>query len=487
MGRLGWAFLNSKTMSIENFLLMRNEISLLAVILLILISEIFVSNKKTIINIAIILFVIHTIIGFLPMDTGELFGGSFRTNELVHFFKSVLNVGVIIVLLQANDWIKEKLIPKNKSSEFYILLFSTLLGMYYMVSAGDFLMLFIGIELATIPNAALVAYETGKRKSAEAGIKFILSAALATGVSLFGITMLYASTGSIYFAEVSSLLTNTPLAILGFLFFFAGIAFKVSLVPFHFWTADTYEGAPISIASYLSVISKASAVFVMIMVLFTVFKSLFDVWNYVIYGIAIATMFIGNLFAIRQTNIKRFLAYSSIAQAGFILLGMLANSQLGITTVVYFAAIYIFSNLAAFGVVQSISLKTGKENIDDYTGLYRTNPKLSLVMLMALFSLAGIPPVAGFFGKFFLFTAAASKGHYLLVFIAVVNVTISLYYYLLVVRAMFLRKSDNAIPFYNNSIATKAGLVIAVLGIFVIGLYSPIYEYITEISNFMFK
>jgi len=474
-------------MTIENFLLMRNEISLLAVILLILIGEIFVSNKKTVINIAIILFIVHTIIGFLPLEIGKLFGGSFRTNELVHFFKSVLNVGVIIVLLQANDWIKEKLSIENKSSEFYILLFATLLGMYYIISAGDFLMLFIGIELATIPTAALVAYETSKKKSAEAGIKFILSAALATGVSLFGISMLYASTGSIYFTEVSTLLTNTPLAVLGFVFFFAGIAFKVSLVPFHFWTADTYEGAPISVASYLSVISKASAVFVMVMVLFTVFQSLSAIWVNMIYGIAIATMFIGNLFALRQQNMKRFLAYSSIAQAGFILLGMIANTDLGITTVVYFAAIYIFSNLAAFGVVQSISHKTGKENIDDYNGLYRTNPKMSLVMLMALFSLAGIPPVAGFFGKFFLFTAAASKGYYLLVFIAVINVTISLYYYLLVVQAMFLRKGENPIPFYKNSIAAKAGLVIAVLGIFVIGLYSPIYEYIADISNFVFK
>ena len=474
-------------MSIETFLLMRNELSLIGVILLLLIGEIFMNNKKLLINITITLFIIHTIIGFLSIDTGMLFGGSFRTNNLVHFFKIVLNVGVIIILLQTNDWIKDKLILENKSIEFYLLLFATLLGMYYMISAGDFLMLFIGVELATIPTAALVAFETSKQKSAEAGIKFILSAALATGVSLFGISILYASAGSIYFSEVSLILTNTSLTVLGFLFFFAGIAFKVSLVPFHFWTADTYEGAPISVASYLSVISKGSAVFVMIMLLFTVFKSLFDIWEYLIYGLAIATMFIGNLFALRQQNIKRFLAYSSIAQAGFILLGMISNSKLGITTVIYFSAIYIFSNLAAFGVAQSISLKTGKENIDDYTGLYRTNPKLSLVMLMALFSLAGIPPVAGFFGKFFLFTAAASKGHYLLVFIAVINVTISLYYYLLVVRAMFLRRSKNAIPFYRNSLSVKAGLLLAVVGIFVIGLYSPIYTYIHEISNFIFK
>ena len=473
-------------MSLDNFLLMRNEMSLLAVILLILIGELFVDNKKTIAKFALAIFVLHTLVGFFPIKTGELFGGSFRTNELVFFFKSVLNVGVIIVLLQSADWAKNILAVENKAAEFYILLFSTLLGMYYMISAGDFLMLFIGIELATIPTAALIAYETGKLKSAEAGIKFILSAAVATSVSLFGISMLYAATGSIYFNEMVANIAHSDLAILGFIFFFAGIAFKISLVPFHFWTADTYEGAPISIASYLSVISKASAVFVLLMLLFTVFKSLEEIWKPLIYGIAVATMFIGNLFALRQQNMKRFLAFSSIAQAGFILLGMLASSKMGITTVIYFSAIYIFSNLAAFGVVQSISLKTGKENMNDYEGLYRTNPKLSLVMLLALFSLAGIPPVAGFFGKFFLFTAAASKGYYLLVFIATVNVTISLYYYLLVVRAMFLRKSAQAIPFYDNSILTKIGLVISVLGIVIIGLYSPIYEYVSEISNFIF-
>jgi NADH-quinone oxidoreductase subunit N len=202
-----------------------------------------------------------------------------------------------------------------------------------------------------------------------------------------------------------------------------------------------------------------------------------------LYIVAVATMFMGNLFALRQQNMKRFLAFSSIAQAGFILLGIMANDQLGASTVIYFVTIYVFTNLAAFGVVQSISLHSGKENMDDYNGLYRTNPKLSLVMMLALFSLAGIPPVAGFFGKFFLFTAAASKGYYLLVFIAVVNVTISLYYYLLVVRAMFLRRSENPIPYFENKIYMKLGLILAVIGVLSIGLYSPIYDYIFEISN----
>ena len=472
-------------MNWESFLLMRYELSLLAVILLLIVFEIFLNNKHkgSLITIAIILFTIHTIIGFLPLEDGSIFGGMFKNNALLHFFKSTLNVGVLILLLQSADWLKEKIVQQNKSTEFFILLFSSLLGMYYMISSGDFLMFYIGLELATLPVAALVAYETSKRDSAEAGVKFILSSALASGTALLGISFLYATTGTIYFDAMAEVLTMSNLSILGFIFFFSGLAFKISLVPFHFWTADVYEGAPISIASYLSVISKGAAVIILMIILFTVMKPLMPIWIKVIYMVSIATMFIGNIFALRQKNMKRFLAYSSIAQAGFILLGFLSNDQLGYTTIIYFVAIYIFSNLGAFGVVQTISLATGKENMDDYEGLYRTNPKLSLVMMLALFSLAGIPPLAGFFGKFFLYTAAASKGYYVLVFIAVVNATISLYYYLLVIRAMFLRKNENAIPFFKSQPYMRLGLILASIGILVIGLYSPIYEYIYSISN----
>ncbi|EAQ99926.1 NADH-quinone oxidoreductase subunit N [Maribacter sp. HTCC2170] len=472
-------------MDFSNFLSMRHEIVLLAITLLLVVAEIFIPQKKkhSIVHLAILLFGVHTLIGFLPTGETTLFGGMFRTNGLIHFFKNVLNVGVLILLLQSADWLQEKIVVQNKGTEFFILLFSSLLGMYFMISSGDFLMFYLGLELSTLPVAALSAYETANRKSSEAGIKLILSSALASGVSLFGISMLYATSGSIYFDEIIQVISSTDLTILGMILFFAGLGFKISLVPFHFWTADVYEGAPISVASYLSVISKGAAVFILMILLFTVLKPLMHVWENIIYVVAVLTMFIGNLFALRQQNMKRFLAFSSIAQAGFILLGLIAGNQLGTTTIVYFVLIYVFSNLAAFGVVQAISLETGKENIDDYEGLYRTNPNLSLIMMLALFSLAGIPPVAGFFGKFFLFTAAASEGYYLLVFLAVVNVTISLYYYLIVVRAMFLRKSDNPIPFFKNKIYMRLGLLITVIGILVLGLYSPLYDYIYELSG----
>ncbi len=450
-----------------------------------IVAEIFIhkNKKNSIVHLAIFLFGIHTIVGFISLDESSLFGGMFRTNNMIHFFKNVLNVGVFILLLQSADWLQEKIVNQNKGTEFFILLFSSLLGMYFMISSGDFLMFYIGLELSTLPVAALAAFETSKRISSEAGIKLILSAALASGVSLFGISMLYATSGSIYFNDIVEVITSTNLTVLGFILFFTGLAFKVSLVPFHFWTADVYEGAPISVASYLSVISKGAAVFILMILMFTVFKPLIHVWENMVYVVAIATMFIGNLFALRQQNMKRFLAFSSIAQAGFILLGLITGTELGTATIVYFVVVYIFSNLAAFGVVQAISLKAGKENMDDYNGLYRTNPNLSLIMMLALFSLAGIPPIAGFFGKFFLFTAAASKGFYFLVFLAVVNVTISLYYYLIVIRAMFIRRSENPIPYFKNKLYMRLGLIITVIGILVLGIYSPLYDYIYELSS----
>jgi len=476
-------------MNWESLLLMRNELGLLAVILLLLIFEIFSTKeqKGKIVSVAIVLFMIHTVIGFLPLNQGTLFGGMFKTHALLYFFKNTLNIGVLILLLQSAEWLNKNVVEQNKATEFFVLLFSSLLGMYFMISAGDFLMFYIGLELATLPVAALVAYETYKRDSAEGGVKLVLSSALASGTALLGISFLYATTGTIYFDAMATILGSSNLSVLGFIFFFSGLAFKISLVPFHFWTADVYQGAPISIASFLSVISKGSAVMILMIILFTVMKPLMPVWSKIIYIVAIATMFIGNLFALRQQNMKRFLAYSSIAQAGFILLGFLSNDQLGYSTIVYFLAVYIFSNLGAFGVVQALSTASGKENMDDYEGLYRTNPKLSLVMMLALFSLAGIPPLAGFFGKFFLYTAAASKGYYFLVFIAVVNATISLYYYLLVIRAMFLRKNQNAIPFFKSKIYMRLGLILAALGILITGVYSPLYNYIFEISNSFLK
>jgi NADH-quinone oxidoreductase subunit N len=470
-------------MNFENFLLMRQELVLIGIVLIVLITEIFTDKdqKGIITPLAITLFAIHTIIGFLPLAEGSIFGGSFNTSALINTMKNVLNLGVLIILIQSSFWLNQET-QKSKVSEFYLVLLSTLVGMFYMISSGDFLMFYIGLETATIPLAALAAFDRYKNKSAEAGIKLILSSALSSGILLYGISMIYGTTGSVYFKDVAPMISPTnALQILAFIFYFSGMAFKMSLVPFHLWTADVYEGAPVNITSYLSVISKGAAVFIFTIILFTVFRVLAPMWQDVIWVIAVLTMTIGNLFALRQKNMKRFLAFSSIAQAGFIILGVLSGTAMGMATVVYYVLVYIFSNLAAFGVVSVISATTGKDNMEEYNGLYATNPKLSWALTIALFSLAGIPPVAGFFGKFFLFTAAAEKGFYWIVLIALLNTIISLYYYLMPVKAMFINKNEAPIVAFKSDIMSKAGIIICLVGMLVIGLASPIYESILKV------
>ncbi len=470
-------------MNLENFSIMRHELLLIAAALLVLIAEIFwnPAKKNSISLFSIILFSLITVAGFIPSPSGTLFGGMYEVNSTRLLMKNILNIGVLLVFIQSVTWLKKEE-NSDKISEYFMLLISTLVGMNFMISSGHFLMFYIGIELATIPIAALAAYDRYRNNSAEAGIKLILSSALSSGILLFGLSMIYGTTGTFYFSEVAKLFMSNNLQILGFIFFFAGMAFKISIVPFHLWTADVYEGSPINITSYLSVISKGAAVFIFIIILFTVFPAIMITWQKTIYVTAILTMTIGNLFAIRQQNLKRFLAFSSISQAGYILVGFIGGNQLGMASVIYYVLVYIFSNLGAFGVVTAISNATGKENINDYNGLYHTNPGLSLVMTLALFSLAGIPPVAGFFGKFFLFTAAAEKGYYLLVLIAVLNTIISLYYYLLVVKAMFISKNESPIDKFRSDFPTRFALAICVAGIVVTGFASILFEAIRNNS-----
>ena len=354
--------------------------------------------------------------------------------------------------------------------------------MYFMISAGNFLLFFIGLETASIPMAVLSAFDKYKHQSAEAGAKYILSATFASGLSLYGISLIYGTVGTLYFADIPAGISGNPLQYMAFGFFIVGLFFKISLVPFHQWTPDVYEGAPTTVTSYFSVISKGSAAFVLMTLLFKVFGNLVTEWQAILYVIIIATITVANLFTIRQQNLKRFLAYSSVSQAGYIMLGVISGSAIGMTSLVYYILVYMISNLAAFGVIAIIENRTGKITIDDYNGLYSTNPKLSIVMMLALFSLAGIPPFAGFFSKFFIFAAAAEQGFYVLVFIALLNTIISLYYYLLVVKAMFINKTEEAIAPVRSDIYTRLSLIVCTAGILILGLLSTIYEHIGMFS-----
>ena len=476
-------------MNYSQFLLMKEELSLIAVIVILFIADLFMSpdahkhDGRPVLNtlLPVALLTLHTVVTIIPGPVAEAFGGMYINTPIQHIVKSILSVGTIIVFLMAHEWMRRP-DAAIKQGEFYVLTLSTLLGMYFMISAGHFLMFFIGLETASIPMAALVAFDKYRHHSAEAGAKYILTALFSSGLLLFGLSLIYGTTGTLYFNDIPAAIDGNALQIVAFIFFFAGMGFKISLVPFHLWTADVYEGAPSTVTAYLSVISKGSAAFVLMVILIKVFAPMVDAWQEVLYWVIIISITLANIFALRQQNLKRLMAFSSISQAGYIMLGVIAGTLQGMTSLVYYTLIYLFANLGVFTVITIVALRSGKVTLDDYNGLYQTNPYLSFLMTLALFSLAGIPPFAGFFSKFFIFAAAFNSGFHLLVFIALVNTVISLYYYLRIVKAMYINKNDEPIAAFRSDNYTRASLAICTIGIIVPSIISMIYEAIGQFS-----
>lgn len=459
---------------------MHTEISLVAVIVVAFLYDLFAGKRgreifHPFMCILMLLFIAANIVPF-PNEDGELFGGMYLYKPVYGIIKSILAIGTLIVFLQSGSWLRRE-DTSFKRGEYYVLTLSTLLGMYFMISAGHFLMFFIGMELATVPMACLVALDKYRHNSAEAGAKFILSALFSSGLMLYGISFFYGTTGTLYFSDMVSRIDGNALQIMSMVFFFAGLGFKISLVPFHLWTADTYQGAPTNVTSYLSVISKGAAAFTLMVVLFKVFAEIAEQWQLLLYIIIILSITVANLFAIRQKDIKRFFAFSSISQAGYIMLAVISGTQYGMTSLIFYVLIYMAANLAAFGVISSIEQHSGgKVGIDDYNGLYRTNPKLAITMTLALFSLGGIPPFAGFFSKFFIFASAFEAGFHVLVLIALLNTIIALYYYLLIVKAMFIIPNDTPIAAFRSDTGTRISLVLCLAGVLVIGLVSSVFD-----------
>ena len=421
-----------------------------------------------------ILMAVQLALNIVPAE-GEAFGGMYRSTEMASVVKTVLTAGTLLVFMQAGEWLGRE-DTRGKAGEFYMLTLSTLLGMFLMVSAGSFMLFYIGLELASIPMACLVAFDKRRHHSAEAGAKFILSSMFSSALMLYGLSLIYGTCGTVYFADMAAQLTGTSLQVMAMVLFFAGLGFKVSLVPFHMWTPDVYQGAPTPVAGYLSVISKGAAAFAMAAVLLKVFGGMVHDWSLLLSIVIVLTITVGNVFAILQSDLKRFMAYSSISQAGYIVLGALAGSGQGMASLVYYVIIYIAANLAVFGIIGIVEQHTGgKTDRSVYAGLYQTNPRLAFGMTLALFSLAGIPPFAGFFSKFFVFAAAFHAGHWLVVFLALVNTIISLYYYLLVVKAMYITPNDSPVPPFRTDGLTRAGVLVCVLGVVVTGLVSGLY------------
>ena len=411
-------------------------------------------------------------------ETITAFGGMYVATQAVNVMKLILTFGTFIVVIMADSWVETR---QRVAGEFYMLILSTLLGMFVMMSSGNFLLFFLGLEMASVPLACMVAFDKTKN-SAEGAAKYILVATFSSGVMLFGISFIYAATGTLYFDDVAARITAEPLTIMGLVFFFSGLGFKISLVPFHFWTADTYQGAPTPVTGYLSVISKGAAAITLCIILMKVFQPMLEYWDYMLYIVIVLSITVANLFAIRQSELKRFMAFSSISQAGYIMLAVVGNNQLGVAALTYYVLVYIVANMAVFTVINVVERNNnGRTDMAAYNGFYQTNPKLSFLMTLALFSLAGIPPFAGMFSKFFVFMAGVQNGDpmaYFVVFIALVNTVVSLYYYLLIVKAMYITKTDKPLPAFQSDECTKIALGICTAGIALFGVVSCVYEWI---------
>ncbi len=484
-------------MDYSQFLAMKQEIGLLIVFLLVFLYDIFMPRKAQggIATVTTVLFAVFTAFGFCPSTfdmSAEAFAGMYVTTPVISAIKTILNIGVVIVMIQSIKWTASEH-QVVRRGEFYGLLLITLFGMYLMISARHFLLFVIGLETASLPLAAMVAFDKNRYESHEAAVKYILTAVFSSAIFMMGLSFVYGLTGSLYFGHIADALAVGGSAgimlIVALAFVISGVGFKLSLVPFHLWTADVYQGAPTSVTSYLSVISKGAAAFAFLVILTQVFGTVYSqVWEWMLYALIILTITIGNLFAIRQRNMKRFLAFSSISQAGYIMLGVIAFNTIGLASLMFYILVYIFSNLAAFGVIQAIENASGCVDMDDYKGLYKSNPRLSFGMMLAMFSLAGIPPFAGFFSKFFIFTGAINQGSvaiYVLVLIALINTIISLYYYLLVVKAMFISQEESPVATFRSACSERLGLWITVGGIIFLGIVSCFYNKLLELSTAM--
>jgi NADH-quinone oxidoreductase subunit N len=399
------------------------------------------------------------------------FGGAFVNDMLARFLKSLILGATSLVLLSAWDFER---VWHRPQGEFLMLLLSSTLGMLFMASGNELILLYVGLELATFPLVLLTAYRPADIKSAEGGLKYLIIATLGSAIFLFGLSLVYATTGVTRLSLLANAISTGfgPLLILGVLCLLAGIGFKLALVPFHMWAPDTYEGAATPVTAFLSVASKTAGFALALRLLAGALPAVRAEWSMVLAALATASMFLGNLAAIPQTNLKRLLAYSSIAQAGYVVMGLVAFQTIGLSALLYYLAAYLFTNLAAFAVVIAIERATGSTDLPAYTGLAQRSPRLALVMMLALLSLAGIPPLAGFTAKFYLFAAVYSQGYLWLVFVAVINSAISLYYYLRVIRAIYITVPVADAPALPKlPLALAAVLTVTMIGILFLGVY----------------
>lgn len=470
-------------MDYSQFFNMIPEAGLMAALVIVFLADLILKGEKkhSVLSTLTGILLVAQIAVCFTAQPATAFAGLYTATAAAQVMKVILTAGAFIVVVMAQSWIEREDVLR-KEGEFYELVISTLLGMYMMISSGHFLMFFLGLEMASVPMACLVAFDKYKKESAEGAAKFVLTATFSSGVMLYGISFLYGACGTLYFDDMAAKISASPLTIMGLVFFFSGLGFKISLVPFHFWTADTYQGAPTAVTGYLSVVSKGAAAFALMTILLKVFAPMVTYYETLMFIVIVLTITIANLFALRQTELKRFMAFSSISQAGYIMLAAVGNETMGLTALMYYVLIYVAANMAVFTVINVVETRgKGNTEMSVFDGFYTTNPKLSFLLTLALFSLAGIPPFAGMFCKFFVFMAAAEQGTniaYAVVFLALLNTVPSLYYYLKIVKCMYINKTDTPIATFKSDCATRTALALCTAGVLLFGVCSCVYGWL---------
>ena len=456
------------------------EVLLLSLGILLLLIEPFLKNDTSRVTFlglftttGLLLTLVVSILLARPADPVLIFGGMMRFDWLGFLFKMFFVFAGAVTALFFMD--TQKL---NQRAESYFLLLAATLGMCLMASSADLIMVYLAIETTSIPLYILAGFLTGDKKSTEAGFKYMLFGALTSAVLLYGFSLIYGFTGITNLYDLSSHFTHFDLVAIGITFLIiAGLAFKVSLFPFHFWAPDVYEGAPTPVAGFLSTASKAAGFAVILRLLTASFPILSSNWSLILAVLATLSMTVGNLIAITQKSVKRMLAYSSIAHAGYAMIGVVAFSQLGMASVVFYLIAYVLTNLLAFGIVGIVGRATGSDDFSAYNGLSRRNSTLALGALVAFLSLAGMPPFAGFVAKVFVFLAAINSGWIWLAVVGVLNSIVGLFYYLNVLKSIYLYRIENQDEDKHPLLVRRpaaVALVVLVVGILLVGiLFGP--------------
>ena len=421
------------------------------------------------------------------VDAGQGFFGTYLSDDYGRLFNEIFLLTAMLTIIASIDFVEIRI--KHKG-EFYGLILLATVGMMFLAGAGELITLYVSLELATIPLYVLAAFLKKDLKSTEAGLKYLIIGGASSGILLFGLSMLYGLTGTTMLADINSWdLTAEGLSLglgLAIVLFIAGFGFKLAAAPFHMWAPDVYEGAPTPVTAFLSVASKAAGLVAFVRIFFSPLIIAKTDWVLLLEIVAVLAMVIGNFVALMQSNIKRMLAYSSIAQIGYVLVALAAGNGYSIIGMMIFLMAYMFANIGAFMVAIGFSNMTGSDQIDDYAGLIRRNPLASAMMTIFMLSLVGIPPTAGFLGKYWLFAAAIKEHIYWLVVIAVLMSVVSLFYYMNVVRKMFFRRGDDE---SRILFGPTLGLGIAISGAMVIlicVLPSTFYEWARQAARVFF-